>query len=69
MDVTSDTLICSILNIMVDRIQESCDSKCNISSSEPCKIKLKFIACMLFSHKTVPITNSDLDEAREVCLI
>jgi len=30
MDVTSETLICSILNIMVDKIQESCDSKCDV---------------------------------------
>jgi hypothetical protein len=70
MDVISETLICSILNIMVDRIQELCDSKCDISSSEPCRIKLKFFfSCMLVSHKTGPIMNSDTNEAREVCLI
>ena len=48
MDLTSETLICCILNIMVNRIQESCDSQCDILSSEPCRIELKVFmhACL-----------------------
>jgi hypothetical protein len=37
MDMAAETLICHILNMIMEKIQESSDSKCDISSSKPCR--------------------------------